>query len=162
MKYFLILVTLAFVTSPVVFGQTNEKNSARNSKVIEEIKQLDRQWIIEPYGSRDLKDFDRIVAEDFLITGSNGNILNKAQKRANVVTDSAEPPAPGAIFKIEESSANVRIFDKVAVSTGYIIENYVYKGVKNDSRVYFTNTYLKRNGQWQVVASQFTRVKQSP
>jgi hypothetical protein len=88
--------------------------------------------------------------------------LNKAQKRANVVADSAEPPSPDAIFKIEESSASVRIFDKVAVSTGYIIENYVYKGVKNDSRVYFTNTYLKRNGQWQVVASQFTRVKQSP
>ena len=162
MKYFLILVTLAFATSPIVFGQTNDKNSARNSKVIEEIKRLDRQWIIEPYSSRDLKDFDRIVAEDFLITGSNGKILNKAQKRANVVADSAEPPSPDAIFKIEESSANVRVFDKVAVSTGYIIENYVYKGVKNDSRVYFTNTYLKRNGQWQVVASQFTRVKQSP
>ncbi len=161
MKYFLILVTLAFVTSPIVFGQTNDKNSARDSNVVEEIKRLDRQWIIEPYGSRNLKDFDRIVAEDFLITGSNGKILNKAQKRANVVADSAEQPSPDAVFKIEDSSTNVRVFNKVAVSTGYIIEKYVFKGVKNDSRVYFTNTYLKRNEQWQVVASQFTRIKQS-
>ena len=161
MKYFLILVTLAFVTSPIVFGQTNDKNSARNSKVVEEIKRMDRQWIIEPYGSRDLKDFDRIVAEDFLITGSNGKVLNKAEKRASVVSDSSEPPAPDAIFKIEDGSSNVRVFNKVAVSTGYIIEKYVYKGVKNDSRVYFTNSYLKRNGQWQVVAAQFTRIKQS-
>ena len=161
MKYILILVTLAFVTSPVVFGQTNDKNSARNNKVVEEIKRMDRQWIIEAYGNRDLKDFDRIVAEDFLITGSNGKILNKTQKRANVVADSAEPLSTDAIFKIEESSTNVRVFNKVAVSTGYIIEKFVYKGVKNDSRVYFTNTYLKRNGQWQVVAAQFTLIKQS-
>ncbi len=161
MKYFLILFTLAFATSPIVFGKTNDKTLTRDNKVVEEIKRLDRQWIIEPYGSRDLKVFDRIVAEDFLITGSNGKILNKAQKRANVVADSAEPPSPDAIFKIEESSATVRVFDKVTVSTGYIIEKYVYKTVKNDSRVYFTNTYLKRKGPWQVVGSQFTRIKQS-
>ncbi len=161
MKYFLLLIAVAFVASPVVFGQSNNKNLARDNKVVEEIKRLDKQWIIEPYASRDMKNFDRIVAEDFLITGSNGKTLNKAQKRANVVADSAEPPSPGGIFKIEESSANIRVFNKTAISTGYIIEKYVYKGVQNDSRVYFTNTYLKRNGKWQLVASQFTRVKQS-
>jgi hypothetical protein len=153
----LFLLLAAF---SIVIGQTNKTASAEESKLVEEIKRLDRQWIIEPYSSRDMKDFDRIVAEDFLITGSNGKVLNKAQKRANVVADSAEEPSPGAIFKIEESSTQVRIFDKTAVSTGYIIENYTYKGTRINDRVYFTNTYLKRDGRWQVVASQFTRVKQ--
>jgi hypothetical protein len=162
MKYFLLLTAIAFVTLATVFAQSNNKNLVRDNKVVEEIKRLDRQWIIDPYGSRDMKDFDRIVAEDFLVTGSNGETLNKAQKRARVVADSAEAPSPGGIFKIEESSAHVRVFDKTAVSIGYIIEKYVYKGVTNDSRVYFTNTYLKRNRKWQLVASQFTRVNQSP
>lgn len=149
-----ILAALALVLAawPAVFAQ--------GDKVAEEIKRMDRQWIIEAYGSKDLKDFDRIVAEDFLITGSNGKILNKAQKRANVVADSKEPPAPGAVFKIEESSTQVRVFDRTAISTGYIIENYTYKGNRINDRVYFTNTYLKRKGRWQVVASQFTRIKQ--
>jgi hypothetical protein len=151
MTRFLSIIVLALALAPAAFGQEN--------KVVEEIKRMDRQWIIEAYGSRDMKDFDRIVAEDFLITGSNGKLLTKAQKRANVVADSAEPPAPGAVFKIEESSTQVRVFDKTAVSTGYIIENYTYKGTKINDRVYFTNTYLKRNGRWQVVASQFTRIK---
>lgn len=153
MTRFLSLILLALAAGPAAFAQTQE------SKVVGEIKRMDRQWIIEAYGSRDLKDFDRIVAEDFLITGSNGKLLNKAQKRANVVADSLEPPAPGAVFKIEETSAQVRVFDKTAVSTGYIIENYTYKGTRINDRVYFTNTYLKRNGRWQVVASQFTRIK---
>ena len=58
---------------------------------------MDRQWIIEAYSSKDLKDFDRIVADDFLITGANGRILNKTQKRANVAADYTEF-APDAVF----------------------------------------------------------------
>lgn len=157
MKHILIIIVLAASAFPNAFGQTTL--SADEGKLIEEIKRMDRQWIIEAYSSKDLKDFDRIVAEDFLITGSNGKVLNKAQKRANVVADYTEP-SPEFIFKIEETSTQVRLFDKTAISTGYIIENYTYKGNKINDRVYFTNVYLKRDGRWQVVASQFTRVKQ--
>lgn len=105
------------------------------------------------------KDFDRIVAEDFLITGANGKILNKAQKRANVAADYTEF-APDAVFKIDEESAKVRVFGSAAISTGFIIEKYMSKDMKINGRVYFTNTYLKRNGRWQVVASHFTNIKQ--
>lgn len=156
MKHILIIVVLA-VTASSVCGQSSP--SAQDGKLAEEIKRMDRQWIIEAYSSKDLKDFDRIVAEDFMITGSNGKVLNKAQKRANVVADYTEP-SPESIFKIDEESAHVRVFDNTVISTGYIIENYMYKGNKINDRVYFTNVYLKRNGRWQVVASQFTRVKQ--
>jgi hypothetical protein len=159
MKHILVIIVLAVTALPAAFGQSNNKRSTQDDKLVEEIKRMDRQWIIEAYGSKDLKDFDRIVAEDFMITGSNGKLLNKTQKRANVVADYTEP-SPDAIFKIEEQSAQVRVFDKTAISTGYIIENYTYKGNKINDRVYFTNTYLKRNGRWQVAASQFTRVKQ--
>jgi hypothetical protein len=156
------MIVLTVASVPAALAQTKANSSARNDKVVEEIKLMDRQWIIEAYGSKDMKDFDRIVAEDFMITGSNGKLLNKAQKRANVVADYTAEPSPGAIFKIEETSTQVRVFDKTAISTGYIIENYTFKGNKIDARVYFTNTYLKRGGRWQVVASQFTRIKQAP
>lgn len=159
MTRILIIMALVIAASSVTIAQADGKRRRQMESVVEEIKRMDRQWIIEAYSSKDLKDFDRIVAEDFLITGSNGKILNKAQKRANVVADYTEP-SPDAIFKIEESSTQVRVFDKTAISTGYIIENYTYKGNKINDRVYFTNTYLKRDGRWQVVGSQFTRIKQ--
>ncbi len=108
-----------------------------------------------------MKDYDRIVAEDFLITGSNGKILTKAEKRANVKADYTETPSPDAIFKIDDTSHKVRILDKnAAISTGYIIEKYVYQGNKIDSRVYFTCTYLKRKGAWQVAAAHYSRINQ--
>ncbi|HEX8196171.1 MAG TPA: nuclear transport factor 2 family protein [Pyrinomonadaceae bacterium] len=135
------------------FAQSSEK-------VVEEIKKMDRQWQVESYSSRDLKDYDRIVAEDFLITGSNGKILTKAEKKANVKADYTEF-SPDAVFKIDEASHKVRLLDDdVAVSTGYIIEKYVYQGTRIDARVHFTCTYLKRKGAWQVAAAHYTRIKQ--
>jgi hypothetical protein len=161
MKRIFAIILLAVAAAPAVFGQTNGKSSTRESKVTEEIKLMDRQWIIEAYSSKDLKDFDRIVAEDFLITASNGKIQNKAEKRASVAADYTEQSSPDAIFKIEEDSTRVRVFDKTAISTGYIIEKYDYKGNKINARVHFTNVYLKRDGRWQVVAAHFSRIKQT-
>src|SRR4029078_7198445 len=84
-------------------------------RLVEAIKKMDRQWIIEAYSTRDLSDFDRIVADDFMITGANGKILNKAEKRANVAADYTETWSPGAVFKIDEASHQVRVFDDTAI-----------------------------------------------
>jgi hypothetical protein len=155
----ILFLTLAFVgLSLIAFAQDSKDQTIANR-----IKQMDRQWIIEAYSSRDLKDFDRIVADDFLITAGNGKILTKAEKRrgvANDYTDPATMSAPDYIFKIDTDSHKIRIFDATAVSNGFIIENYVWKDTKINNRVYFTNVYVKRKGNWQVVASQFTNVKQ--
>lgn len=154
-----VLITILLVLTGTSFALSQTKPPTTD-KVAEAIKLMDRQWIIEAYSSKDLKDFDRIVADDFLITGANGKIQNKAQKRANVAADYTEF-APDAIFKIDEESAKVRVFGSTAISTGFIIEKYMYKDMKINGHVHFTNTYLKRNGKWQVVASQFTNIKQS-
>ncbi|MDQ3063733.1 MAG: nuclear transport factor 2 family protein [Acidobacteriota bacterium] len=159
-----IILTLILIASAInVFGQAKDK---RTETIGEEIKKMDRQWQVESYGSKDLKDFDRIVADDFSMIGSNGKTIPKAEKRANIVADHTEPipnsiPEPDSVFKIDEASHQVRVFKDAAVSNGYIIEKYVYKGNKVDSRVYFTCTYLKRNGRWQAVAAHYTRIKQS-
>jgi Domain of unknown function (DUF4440) len=154
-------IFILFIISTVsfAFAQTADK---KNEKLIEEIKKMDREWQVESYSSKDLKDYDRIVAEDFLILGSNGKTLTKAEKRANVAKDYTDPStvAPDYTFKIDEASHTVRVFDKTAISSGYIIEKYVWKGTPINGRVYFTCTYLKRNGKWQVVAAQYTNIKQ--
>jgi hypothetical protein len=134
--------------SPVANGQPRNKRVDKNKRVAEEIKVLERQWLIEPYFTSDMTAYDRIVADDFTITHSNGKVLNKAEKRANIIGDHITDPA--APFRIGESI--VRIYGNAAVSVGYIIEN--------TSRVRFTNTYVKKDRRWQVVASQLNRIRQ--
>jgi hypothetical protein len=156
MKRILVFILFIIALASFAFGQ------AKTEKLVEEVKKMDSQWQVESYGSRDLKDFDRIVAEDFSMIGANGKTISKADKRASVAADYSDPATKTAdyIFKIDEASHQVRIFDKTAISSGYIIEKYVWKGTQINGRVYFTCTYLKRNGKWQVVAAQYTNIKQ--
>lgn len=126
------------------------------------IKEMDRQWIVGSYSSKDLKDFDRIVAEDAVFTNGVGKLTDKKQKREGVARDYTDPATrlPQDIFMIEPGSHAVHVFDRTAISTGYVAEDYMWKTQHIKNRVYFTNTYLKRSGKWQLVASQFTNVKQ--
>ena len=95
-----------------------------------------------------MRAYDRIVADDFTITHSNGRVLGKAEKRANIIADHiTDPSSP---FRVGESV--VRVYGNAAVSVGYLVED--------KSTVRFTNTYVKRGGRWQVVASQLNRVRQ--
>lgn len=145
-----------FLASMPICGQSRDEQ-----KIVDTVKTMDRQWIIEAYSSKDLADFDRIVADDFMITGANGKLLNKAEKRSNVKNDYSADPASGGIFKIDPESHSVRVLDKdLAISTGFIIEKYTWKTQVINGHVHFTNVYLKRNGKWQVVQSHFTNIKQ--
>ncbi|MEJ7622859.1 MAG: nuclear transport factor 2 family protein [Pyrinomonadaceae bacterium] len=154
MKLILTLL-IALIAVPGLFAQ-----SGVDQKLIDALKVMDRQWIIEAYSSKDLKDFDRIVADDFVITGANGKVLTREQKRANVKGDYSEDPSSGGVFKIDADSHKVRMLGKdTAVSTGFIVENYTWKTQKINGHVHFTNLYLKRKGKWQVVQSHYTNIK---
>jgi hypothetical protein len=155
MKFLVTLLLIAVSVVPVLAQSKDEQN------VIDAIKVMDRQWIIEAYSSTDLADFDRIVADDFMITGANGKIVDKAAKRSNVKKDYSEDPSSGGVFRIDADSHKVRLLDKdMAVSTGFIIEKYTWKTQVINGHVHFTNVYLKRKGKWQVVQSHFTNIKQ--
>ena len=150
------VVLLMLLTPAALFSQSKDEQ-----KVIAAVKTMDRQWIIEAYSSKDLADFDRIVAPDFMITGANGKVQTREQKRTNVKNDYSEDPSQGGVFRIDEDSHKVRLIDKdMAVSTGFIIENYTWKTQKINGHVHFTNVYLKRHGKWQVVQSHFMNIKQ--
>ena len=151
MKLLLALI-IALVAVSGVFAQSGD---------VQKVIVMDRQWIIEAYSSKDLKDFDRIVAGDFMITGANGRVQTREQKRASVKGDYSEDPSSGGVFKIDADSHKVRMLTKdMAVSTGFIVENYTWKTQKINGHVHFTNLYLKRKGKWQIVQSHFTNIKQ--
>ncbi len=154
-KVFLTLAIALFC------GFTAKAQMVLDLKGAEAIRKMDRQWIIEAYSSKDLKDFDAIVADDAFFTGADGKVLSKSDKRARVKADYSEDPSQGGVFKIDEASHEVRFFGDTAVSKGFIVENYTWKTQKINGHVHFTDTYVKRNGKWQLVASHFTNIKQT-
>jgi len=148
MRRILVVGLLVFAALSLVIGQTKSK-SPRQNAVEEQIKLLEREWLVESYRAADMTAFDRIVADSFTITHSSGKVLNKAEKRADIISSHVSDPNSPSYFFIEE--ARVTVYGGAAVSVGSIAE-------KKD-HVRFTNTYIKRNGQWQVVASQLNRIR---
>ncbi len=103
---------------------------------------------------RDAGWFERNFANDFSgISSTTGKISSKAEdiaeyKSGKSVTDSAAV-----------SEMNIRIDGNSAVVTGiYHTKGRDEKGQAFDRRVRYTDTYIKRDGRWQVWASQGTLI----
>ena len=103
---------------------------------------------------RDISWYERNFAADYSgISSRTGKISNKAEeidgyKNAKDVTESAEP-----------TNMNIRIDGNMAVVTGiYRTKGRDEKGQPFDRRISFTDTYIKRDGRWQVWASQGTPI----
>src|ERR1051325_10291199 len=115
MRYIFVAgVVLAFLSS-VAAAQSSDQ-------VVKAIKQMDHDWIIESYFSTELKDFDRIAADDAVFTNGVGKVTDKKGKLVELAqnyTDPAARTAPGYVFEIDPATHVVRMFDKTAISTGF-------------------------------------------
>lgn len=151
-SYFIGVLLIAF--SGMIFGQSGDRT------LEERIREIERSWLIESYKTGDMSAYDKHVAAEFLITHSNGKILNKAEKRADIIKNRITGSKPADIFRIEPSTVRVTISGNSAVTKGYIIENYLWKGERYLDHVHFTNSYIKRGNRWLALASHLSRKNQ--
>lgn len=147
MKNFLMIFVLIGVASSTVFGQT------KKPKDEQALLKLQREWL-DAYQKHDAVALERIEADDFTLTESDGKVTTKAEDVASV--RNAKPPQPDDSFDVED--VKMRFYDDAAVLIGIVILKYRNKGEIVIERFRYTDTYVKRRGKWQVVASQLTRL----
>lgn len=107
------------------------------------IKQSEAAWA-ESVGTHDASVVKRILADD-VIWVLDGKVITKTQAVAGA--------SQGADNFLSDhlEYANVRFFGDVAVVQGS--ENWIQKDGKK-GRFVWTDTWLRRNGQWQIVAAE--------
>ena len=126
------------------------------SKAEEEVRKLERAWL-DAYEQRDAKAMDAIVAADFTITFPDGSMQTKPQILSSIKAP-RNPTSPSFKFYTEDVQSRVYGDGAVVILTGRVITEYLREGktVKEQSR--YTDTYVKREGRWQVVASHLSNV----
>ncbi|MBV9210810.1 MAG: nuclear transport factor 2 family protein [Acidobacteria bacterium] len=142
-------VVLSLVLFSLVSGQSAERKSPSYSKEQREVLAVLNDWV-EALRQNDLAKLNYIVGDDYVITTSEGTMLNKEQDLLPVKTGDVK------FQTVETEDVNVRVYGKTAIVTGIGSFHVIYKNRPLDVRERFTDVYVKRNGRWQPVASHAT------
>ena len=149
MKQCILTIIMVIIASSFATAQSN--------LVEQDIKKLDREWMVDAYLKNDAAILERVLADDFTLTFRDGKIYNKQREVDSL--KSAQPVPATVNYDIDE--LKVRVYGNSAVSTGRFIIKFKDKDQQDVTRyARFTNTYVKRESRWQVVASQLTAVAQ--
>jgi hypothetical protein len=131
--------------TPFRLSATQSRSDPAMSNTDEtQLRQLENEWL-GAYFNGDKAAYDRIVADDATLADESAVSRSKAQDRSLL------PPAPVPGATAVNEDVQVRLYGETAVVTGRIVTKAGFT-----SR--FTDTWLKRKGDWQVVARHYSRV----
>jgi len=100
----------------------------------------------------DLAFLDRILADDLTDTDDEGTVWTKAQDLANL--KSGDYKCTSAV----SADRQVRVYGDTAVVTGRNTNKAQYKGVDKSGQYRWTDTWIKRDGRWQCVATHGSKI----
>src|SRR5438046_9523350 len=137
----LVVALLGLLASTVAWAQAT-------SAVEQEIIKLE-QTVTDAQFKKDRATLERLLADDYLYTHSNGSVLNKAQEIAESMSSDVQ------WTDSKFADLKVRIFGDVAVLTGRQTIQGTAKGYVHGPRR-LTVIFVRRNGRWQWLGGQAT------
>jgi ketosteroid isomerase-like protein len=158
MKRASLIILLVLVTASVAVPQTKGKRSSRNrqnkpsvANIEQSLKDLELQWN-EAFKNRDRDALDRILDDQFIFTGDDGQGWNKTQ-----YIDSVMQAIKVESYKLDDLT--VRVYGDAGVVAGRWTGKFTVDGKNASGEFRYTDTFVKRPGGWRVVASQDTRIQ---
>ncbi len=126
--------------------------TSATSSVGDQIKKLEQDWA-QAVLKRGAAAVDEFEADDIVSTDPSGRVTDKAQDKQDLSSGDLK------FDSMEVSDLKVNVYGNTAVATGTNALKGTYKGQDISGTYRFTDTWAKRNGKWQVVASQGTKVQ---
>jgi ketosteroid isomerase-like protein len=121
------------------------------SAVEQELLKLESNWG-DALLKNDSAALERIYADEYLFTDSEGSTWNKSQDLANTKSGASKITS----FKLEDMK--VHVYGEAAVVTGKTILKGTFQGKDISGQHRFTDVFVKRAGRWQCVATQSTLI----
>lgn len=123
MKRIFAITLLVAAATPLAYGQTNSGRASRTARVEQEIRRLEREWF-DSYVRGDRTAFDRIVADDAVMTYGNGKVGSKSEAIAEI-----KAPADSS-YSLTSDDVQVRVYGDTAIVTGRVTESGTFNGRK--------------------------------
>jgi len=140
-------------TASILTVRMNGKDARPQAKTLsdeESVKQLERDWAAAS-AHNDAEKTSQVLADDFVGNWADGSTTTKKQE-LDMLRSSKEKYEANEVVEM-----TVRLFGDTAIVSGKNTETSIIDG-KNATGIYnFTDIFLKRNGRWQIVATQTAR-----
>lgn len=116
-------------------------------QIKQELEKLERVWV----ETDDPNVLRSIVADDFIYTDAEANVLNRQQYLDTV--------AKLHMTKSSLKDFNIRVYGNFAIVLNTWSGTYTFdNGPEVTETLRYTDVFIKRNGAWQAISSQATRV----
>jgi len=127
--------------------QAHPKNESVEQELIKLENEANDAWV-----KRDVEAYARLLADDYLCTGPDGDLTAKAQDLAELKSD--ENTITSAIV----DDFRVRVYEDAAVVNFRLTYKNQFKGKESSGQERFTDTWVKWGGRWQCVATHYSRI----
>ncbi len=151
MKRMMVFIALVLTVSCLVFGQAKLQPAASNAS--QEVAALERAWT-DASSKYDVAWFERYIADSFSGIDENGVVFDKAMVIADVKNRASKPES------VSVENLKVQVYGDTAVATGVTVYKGTYKGKVMSGNYPWTDTWVKRGGQWQCVAGHNSEIRQ--
>jgi ketosteroid isomerase-like protein len=143
MKYKSLLAVAGLLALTLFTGRAQDTEQA---KVERYIKEGESQWA-EADSKGDTAAVERVLADDFVGVAPDGTFYDKAEEIKNTREDNGN-----TLFN-HANEIKVRFFGDTAVAQGS--ETWERRtGEPKKGSYIWTDTWVKRNGKWQIVAAE--------
>ena len=151
----LITLLLGIMTAALQTSKAQARDSgaaqAKSGSVEQLLMQMERNWG-EAIVQRNIAKIREIVAPDVLLTTPDGTAQS-------LDDDLAELQSGAFTADLYDSfDMKVKLYGDCAVVTGRTNLKGKYKGEEVQDQFRWTDTFVRRKGRWQIVASQATLV----
>ena len=102
----------------------------------------------------DTAALDKMTADDYMLTDVNGKMRSKSETMEAIKSGAIK------LTSNDIDDVKVHVYGNAAVVTGRSTAKGTIDGKEMEGPVRFTRVYVRRNGTWQSVAFQQTRISQ--
>jgi ketosteroid isomerase-like protein len=131
--------------------QLSPAGKTQNPTVAQHLNQIEQQ-LAKAVVERDLQTYSSLLAPDWTTIDLTGRVLTKSQVMEELASKERQIEAATI------DDIRVRDLGEVAVVTGRTTATGSYQGKRSTVVLRFTDVFARRDGKWQVVASQGTQV----
>jgi peptidylprolyl isomerase len=157
-KRIFAVLLLMIVVASLGFAQTKSKRANRTAQprrpavsAEQTLADVEHQCR-EAFKNRDQNALDQLLADDFIFTDDNGRVFNKADY-IKAVTEFIKVES----YKFDDQET--RVSGSVGVVAGRWTGKLTINGKAMSGAFRSTDTFVKRQGRWQALASQHTRIQ---